>query len=95
MRTILRIAVLAFCANGMCLAGCGDELSDPDTFCCALKKLCDVCGCTDEPEFRTIANAEDGDACRFILEDNQLACGTGASGGDGMNEEQAIAACVK
>lgn len=68
-------------------AGCGSEDADPDTFCCAIKQICSICDCTSEPGVAQIGEAGDGDACRFVLEDNDLDCVN-------LSEEVALANCV-
>ncbi len=85
MRTIL-VVVLALLAIAPGVTGCGDELSDPDTFCCAIEKVNDHCDYSDG-ELKKIAEAGDGDACRFMLEEYDLGCGD-------MWEDEAIADCV-
>jgi hypothetical protein len=79
--------ILAFSSVLLAGAGCSDDGSDPDTFCCAIKQICSLCDCESRPELVRIANAGDGEACRFVLEENVLGCGL-------LGEEGAIANCV-
>jgi hypothetical protein len=73
-------------SSGVLVAGCGEE--EPTTFCCALEKLCKTCDCSYYPELKTIAAGSDEDACRFVLEDEDLDCSD-------RSETEAIADCAE
>jgi hypothetical protein len=82
-----RIARIAFAVLTTFAVGCAEEDRDP-TFCCALQSLCASCSCTNNPEYDSLGASADGDACRFVLEDNELGCTT-------LSEEEAIAGCAR
>jgi len=67
----------------LCSAFGGSTITEP--FCCALDELCASCDCADSNA--SIASSNDGAACQFVLEGNELGCAS-------MSEDEALAFCL-
>jgi hypothetical protein len=89
-RTLVALAVSTFSIVG-CGSSSGDSIAAASKpyACCAIKSACSHCQCSQSSSsLQSIGNAGDEDACRLVLEKENVGCGS-------WGLEDAVSSCAQ